>query len=130
MTRGFRLTARAAADLREILEHVASDDLTAAQRLADAFEKAFDLLQEMPRIGSERVELAPRPVRIWRVRRYAVIYRSSTQPIEIVRIFHGARDLRALFDPTTELKEKGRPEGRPLSISWNVAYGVSSTSTT
>jgi plasmid stabilization system protein ParE len=38
------------------------------------------------------------PMRFWRVREYLIIYRSEKQPIEIVRVLPGKRDLQALLE--------------------------------
>lgn len=56
------------------------------------------LLAERPGIGHTRTDLADETVRFWPVFSYLVIYRPDTNPIQIVRVLRGKRDVRRLLD--------------------------------
>lgn len=92
MTR-FRLTELAERDLEGIVDLIA-DDGGADRVLAvlSDFAAAFELLAGQPRVGNARRDLAEDELRFWIVHRFLVAYRSETDPLEIVRVLHGARD--------------------------------------
>jgi antitoxin ParD1/3/4 len=96
----WRLTSPAAADLFDIWCFVAKDNAEAADKLQEAIVSSCDLLSAAPFAGVTRRELTALPLRFWLVQPYAnyfIAYYPETKPIEIVRILHTARDLRAIF---------------------------------
>ncbi len=48
-------------------------------------------------MGHLREDLAEEPLRFWPVYSYLIIYRPDSRPLEIVRVLHGARDVRNLL---------------------------------
>lgn len=70
----------------------------AADRIRDEILEALERLAEEPGRGHFRSDLAAEPLRFWHVRKSLVIYRSDKRPIEVVRVLHGARDVRAILD--------------------------------
>lgn len=50
----------------------------------------------MPGIGHIRADLTDEDVRVWVVHRYLIVYRATSEPLEIVRVVHGARVLREM----------------------------------
>ena len=58
----------------------------------------MQLLAGNPDIGHLRRDLTLQDVRFWSVFSYLVIYRPGTQPLEIVRVLHGKRDVRRLLE--------------------------------
>ena len=91
----FRLSPQAFQDIDSIWEYIAQDNLDAADRLRDEFFDAFEKLAKMPGIGHLRQDLATEPLRFWLVHSsYLVIYRPDSHPLEIVRVLHGARDIK------------------------------------
>ena len=78
-------------DLDEIWSHVAHDSINAAEKVADAVERAVGQLALMPGLGHERLELNARRYRVWSVYSYLIIYRYGTRTLTVVRIVHGAR---------------------------------------
>jgi hypothetical protein len=46
-------------------------------------------------VGHRREDLTPYPVLFWPVAAYLVIYRAERQPIEIVAVTQGSRDIPA-----------------------------------
>ena len=90
--------ARAARDdLYSIREDLESKNLAAARHYADLFDKAFDLLERLPRAGRERPDLGRPGLRSIPVSQYIVVYRVKGTVVRIVRVVHGARDLPRLF---------------------------------
>lgn len=56
------------------------------------------MLARNPYIGHRRDGLTSREdVLFWPVYSYLIIYRPATKPLDILRILHGARDLKALL---------------------------------
>jgi antitoxin ParD1/3/4/toxin ParE1/3/4 len=93
----FILSPLARRDLDETWEHIAADDIDAANRWVDEIERAIHLLAENPRLGHTRKDLTRRPVLFWPVGRYLVIYRADRRPIEVVRIVSAYRDVPRLL---------------------------------
>jgi antitoxin ParD1/3/4/toxin ParE1/3/4 len=94
----YRLTPSAAGDLDAIYEHIAADNVPAAGRLLQRFTEAFRRLAEMPGMGHLREDLTDEPFRFWVVSSHLIIYRPDTEPLEILRVVHGARDVASLLD--------------------------------
>ena len=58
---------------------------------------AFDALAHMPGMGHKREDLTDYPVRFWPVGSYLIVYRAERQPIEIVAVTQGSRDIPAFL---------------------------------
>lgn len=86
---------RAEADLVEIWQFIARDDLRAADRQLDRIEAQCRLLASNPRLGRLRPEIA-HDARAWVVGRYLILYRALNGGVEIVRIVHGARSIEQI----------------------------------
>lgn len=97
MRRSFRLTPEARQQVDEIGEFIAQDSIDAALRVYDALEEAFELLADNPDIGHTREDLTDRPVKFWSVFSYLVIYNPTSDPLKIVSVMHGARDVGRLL---------------------------------
>jgi toxin ParE1/3/4 len=54
------------------------------------------MLAEFPEIGTLREDIGP-SVRVLVVGNYLVLYRARDDRVDIVRVLHGARDLRDLL---------------------------------
>ncbi len=84
-------------DLAEIWACIAGD----SPRQADAFAAAVDGeirdLARRPLMGRARPELLT-DLRSLPFGRYVIFYLPRSRGIEIVRVLHGARDLKPLFD--------------------------------
>ncbi len=93
-----RVTRRpaAATDIFEIWDHIAEDDLSAADRWVDQLDEQFQLWATQPMMGRAREELAP-GVRSIPFGRYVVFYAPIDDGIDVIRVLHGARDIDALF---------------------------------
>jgi toxin ParE1/3/4 len=92
-------------DLEEIATRIGIDNPSASLRFLEAAEDGFHFLAENRRAGTEFDPPVPNlpGVRFWPVTRfhnYLIIYRPLLDGVEIVRVLHGARDLRrALTEP-------------------------------
>lgn len=96
----YRFTPDAEDDLFDIWCYIACDSVAAADRVEFAVHDACAFLAREPQSGSPRNHVTALPVYFWTVRQYpnyVVVYRPETQPLEIVRVLHGMRDLKRLL---------------------------------
>ncbi len=86
-----RVTRRANGDLQEIAAYVGSDNPAAAARIRDRIEHALRLLTQAPFIGrpGDRPGVRELPVRDLP---YLIIYRVTADAVEVLAVFHVARD--------------------------------------
>jgi len=89
-------TAQAEEDLIDIWLYIAHEDVRAADRLLDEIEGKLHLLADQSALGPARPDIAS-GFRYLPVRRYLILYREITGGIEVVRVVHGARDVRVLM---------------------------------
>ncbi len=95
---GYVVTPLADADLDEIWEYVAKNgSVEAADRLEEQLHAAMERLAETPGMGHFRDDLAEEPLRFYLVHQRLILYRPETRPLEVVRVLHGSRDLRAIL---------------------------------
>ncbi len=87
------LSIDADADLNEIWEYIAADNLDAADRWIEKLFDAFETLAQSPGMGHARQELIHYPVLFWPVGNYLIIYRAQRRPIEIVAVVQGSRNV-------------------------------------
>ena len=96
MSARVRFLPEARADLHQIWDYIAEDDVEAATRLVDLVEERCTLLVRSPDIGRVRDELAP-GLRSFPVGKYVIFYRRAKGGVEIVRVLSAWRDIPALF---------------------------------
>lgn len=89
-------TPEAKQDLLDTWEYIADDSVRAADRWLEEIVKHFESLAESPRIGRERPELGE-DLRSYPVGNYVIFYKPLENGVEIIRVVHGARDLRRVF---------------------------------
>jgi toxin ParE1/3/4 len=97
-----RLRAAAEKDVAAHAEYIQRDSLDAALRFLDAVDAAISLLSRMPEIGGLCRFSKPHyaGLRVWPIggfKNYLIFYRVFSDEIEVVRVLHGARDLRVIF---------------------------------
>lgn len=85
----YAIRQKAEDDLDSILSYIATDNPKAALKLYKTFLKKFEFLGVFPVSGSLRKEFSPH-VRSLAVGNY-VIFFTGENPVEIVRVLHGAR---------------------------------------
>jgi plasmid stabilization system protein ParE len=98
----FVLTPLAVRDLNEIWDYLAEDNDATAGRMLSALEKAMDELAKRPGIGHLREDLADRRHRFFLVYSYLIVYRAETDPLQVIRVLHAARDIQTLLDMPSE----------------------------
>ncbi len=86
-------------DLLGIWQYYAGEigDPDLADRMVNEIVSAFHTVSRTPGIGHLRSDLSEEPLRFWTVRKYLIIYRSETTPVEIARVLHSARDVQAIL---------------------------------
>jgi plasmid stabilization system protein ParE len=93
----FVVSPGAAQDLNDIWEHIAQDNLDAADRFLGKLHDQILTLAETPRMGHRRDDLAKdRPILFWPVGNYLILYRATKGFVEVVAVAHGKRDIPAL----------------------------------
>lgn len=98
MSRGYRLTPEAQANLDDIGAFVARDNVDAALRVLEGLKRAFEQLAATPEIGHKREDLTARPVKFWSVYSYLVVYDPAREPLTIIAVLHSARDVKQLLN--------------------------------
>jgi plasmid stabilization system protein ParE len=84
-------------DLDAIWEYIAKDNIDAADRWISRLFGAFEALGQTPGMGHVREDLTLYPVLFWPVDAYLIIYRTGGDPIEIVAVCQGSRDIPAFL---------------------------------
>lgn len=93
----FELTEEALRDLHEIWDYISHDSLDAADRILEEFYQAFTSLAAMPGKGHTRKDLTKQAVLFWLVRSYLVIYKRDSDPLQIIAVLHGKRNVKKLL---------------------------------
>ena len=98
---------QAKSDIVALADHIAQDSMESAEAFITAVEATFQLLAEMPGVGSTREYRDPALVglRMWPVQgfgRYLIFYREVSSRLEVVRVLHAARNIAQLFEPETD----------------------------
>jgi antitoxin ParD1/3/4 len=96
----YRFTPEAEDDLFEIWCYIARDSVPAANQVESAVYQACVFLAKEPWSGSTRKDVTALGVRFWTVQQYpnyVVVYRPETQPLEILRVLHGMRNLKSVL---------------------------------
>lgn len=86
-------------DLIEIYRNIAADAPDRARSFLEKIYQKLDLIADSPMIGSARLPSYPE-VRGFPVGNYIILYRPLTEQrgIELIRVFHGARDWQRLVE--------------------------------
>lgn len=87
----FLLSPAARVELLEIFNEIAVDNLTAAERLIDRFDRLFHRLAAQPEMGERVPGRRGRQFRRFPVRNYIVYYRPIKDGVEVLHVWHGAR---------------------------------------
>jgi toxin ParE1/3/4 len=90
------ISRRARRELLDAAEWIARDNPVAAQGLQEAVIKAAELIGTRPAIGAVRTNLARGPYRFLALTGFPhiIVYNTDQNRPRIVRVVHGARDLR------------------------------------
>ena len=96
----YALTPRATADIFDIWSYIAGDNQDAADRVEQAIYDACAFVAKAPMRGHSRPDLTTRPLRFWTLTRYpsyTVVYRLDTDPLQVVAVLHGKRNIRSIL---------------------------------
>jgi plasmid stabilization system protein ParE len=93
----FEVSGPARQDLHKIHDWIAQDNPAAADRVLSDLRDAILRLADMPALGHIRDDLADESLRVWTVHRYVVIYQPDREPMLVVRILSGYRDIGSIF---------------------------------
>ncbi len=93
----YTISPAAERDIDEITSYIAEESINSALKLLDSIYEAFDMLAENPLIGYLREKVTDRPIRFWPFKWHYIIIYKPINPIEIVRILSGYRDIPGLI---------------------------------
>ncbi|MGB7189090.1 MAG: type II toxin-antitoxin system RelE/ParE family toxin [Acidobacteriaceae bacterium] len=89
--------AAAQRDLNEIFVYWSQRvGLQTSDRLVDSITERFWIIGEFPKAGRTASEIAP-GMRSFPAGEYLIYYRIARLTVDVVHIFHGARDQRGAF---------------------------------
>jgi plasmid stabilization system protein ParE len=92
--RRVELAPAAQDEIEDIVEFIAVDSPTAANRVRVAIGEAIVRIGEWPSIGHTREDLTTRPVRFWNVMgRYTLVYESDDTSVRVLRVFGPGQDI-------------------------------------
>jgi len=97
-------------DLREIGLYIARDSIVNAERFVDAIARECQKLADSPFTLGRSCEGLHPELRRHNFKRYAIVYRPVPGGIELVGVFHGSRELEAIFERLNE-RAASRPPG-------------------
>jgi len=97
VSRRYQLTETAQRHVDEIGAFIARDSIDAALKVYDALEGAFAQLAAMPEMGHTREDLTQQRLKFWGVYSYLVVYEPTSDPLTVVAVLHGARDVEQLL---------------------------------
>ncbi len=83
-------------DLTEIAMYIGRDNPEAAMRLLERFQRTLEMLLKNPLVGQSRDDLAP-GLRLYPVQNYLLLYRVAPDGIDLLRVLHGARNVKAVL---------------------------------
>lgn len=92
----FLLHPEALADLDEIWEFIAVDNLDAADRVLEEIREAIRALVPFPQMGHVRPDLTSRPLRFHPVRSFLIAYAPDEDPLIIIAVLHSRRNPRVI----------------------------------
>ncbi len=98
ITRYF-LAPEAALDLVRIWRYVKNNaSLDMADRAESVIREKIAYLAGQPGAGHWRKDLTEEPVKFFSIYSYLIVYRPETNPLQVVAILHGRRDVERLLN--------------------------------
>jgi toxin ParE1/3/4 len=79
--------------------YIAADNQRAATALDDAYERVLATTLAQNARYRAPVPLDRGSPAIGRFRNYLIFYRRQNDEVEVLRVLHGARDIRSILDP-------------------------------
>jgi plasmid stabilization system protein ParE len=96
----FSLSPAAWLDLDSIWQYIASDSVHYADSVEEAIFETCRFAAGMPSLGHSRLGIRNPKILFLAVsgyERYSIAYLSNSEPLRVLRILHGARDVPRLF---------------------------------
>lgn len=96
----YALTPLAKADIFDIWAYIAENSESIADRVEQAIYEACAFLAQGPLCGHSRPDLTTRSLRFWTLPRYpnyTIVYRPETNPLQIIAVLHGKRNIRRIL---------------------------------
>jgi plasmid stabilization system protein ParE len=93
----YEISAPARLGLLDIWNHIAGQNVDAADHVASDLMAAMELLVDFPELGHRRADVSDTRYKFWSVHSLVIAYLPHTKPLAISRIIHGRRDFRRLF---------------------------------
>lgn len=94
-----RVLPEARDDVAQIWAYIAEvRSVDTADRITERIEEAYDQLVAFPESGRTRDDIG-HEARSLTVKPYIIVYRVRPDAVEIMRVYHGARDVRNLYFP-------------------------------
>jgi len=101
VTKTYELSPASRQDLVDIEDATLEQfGLEQALRMHDEFAAAFEKLAENPGLGHIRENLSPsgKHFHYWPVKKtFLIVYRAGSSPLQIVRVLHGKRHVKAIL---------------------------------
>ncbi len=79
-------------------DYIAAENPAAADRMDERIHMAIQQLATFPELGYRHPDVDDLRYRFWTVRPYVIAYRIERGELLVVRVVHGAREFRQLFD--------------------------------
>ena len=92
----FVLHPEAYADLDDIWEYIADDNLDAADRVREEIYQTIQSLVAFPYQGHRRPDLTSRPLLFHSLRDYVIAYAPEEKPLAVIAVLHGRRSPRVI----------------------------------
>ena len=96
----YLLTPLAKADIFNIWAYIAQDNEDSATHVEQAIYDACNFVAKSPMHGHTRRDLTSRSLRFWTLTKftnYTVVYWPDPNPVEIIAVLHGKRNLRRIL---------------------------------
>ena len=84
-------------DINDILIYIAQYNIQAAYTFVDNLYDAFEKLADNPYLGHVREDLTVSSVRFWTFKNHYLIVYEPTQPLQVIRVLSGFRDIAAMI---------------------------------
>jgi toxin ParE1/3/4 len=94
----YTISRQASRDIEQICDHIAEDNPAAADRLDGRVHRAIQMLAKFPGMGHTRSDVLDKQYLFWSIASYVIANRIDQDALRIVRVLHGARNFRQLFE--------------------------------
>lgn len=98
MSDQFQFLSEAKSDIRSIWQFLSAEkSQNTADEIVDRILLECARLAEMPGMGHYREDLLDKSYRFWNASSYLIVYQWQVQPIQVIAVVHGARNLGAFL---------------------------------